>query len=255
MLIRPDGVVVASQPLGTAGMIVAALPIGGAPTPYVRWGWLIAPLAVLGALVAAAPVAWAAVQRQPAAAGRLVLAVAAPGVVVAVDRIFHDDPGGPGWAASVVLLIVSGIVGRGVLLDRGGVLRSAAISLAVTGALVLAMRAAYAQYGLEFLVGPAGGPWMPWLLVNVARGTAVEAWLRGAVFGRAMPVGGWPLAVLLPAALGVAMYTGMPQEIVFWNLFTGVAFGAIRWWSRDAIGLGPARGLGDAVVASLGSLR
>jgi hypothetical protein len=255
MLIRPDGVVVASQPLGTAGVITGALPVGGPPTPYVRWGWLIAPVAAFGTLVAAAPIAWTAVRRQRAAAFRLVVAVAAPGLVVAVDRMLQNDPGGPGWPATIIVLVMSAVVGRGVLFSRAGVVRSVAVSLAVTGALVLAMRAAYAQYGFDLPVGPTDGRWMPWLLFNAARGTAVEAWLRGAVLGRAMPLGGWPLAVLLPAGLGVAVYAGMPQEIVFWHLFTSVGFGAIRLWTQDAIGLGPARGLGDAVVAALTNLR
>jgi hypothetical protein len=255
MLIRPDGVVVASQPLGTAGVITAALPVGGPPTPYVRWGWLIAPFAALAAMVAAAPIAWTAVRRQQAEAFKLAVAIAAPGLVVAVDRMLQDDAGGLRWPAAIILLIVSAVVGRGVLFSRAGVVRSAAVSLAVTGVLVLAIRAAYAQYGFELPVGPTDGPWMPWLLLNVARGTAAEAWLRGAVFGRAMPIGGWPLALLLPAGLGVAVHAGMPQEIVFWHLFTCVGFGAIRLWTQDAIGLGPARGLGDAVVASLTSLR
>jgi hypothetical protein len=79
--------------------------------------------------------------------------------------------------------------------------------------------------------------------------------LRGAVFAAALPLGGWPLAVALPAALGVWLHAGQPQEVVFWHLFTGSAFGVIRLWTRDAVGLGPARGLGDAVVAGLAGLR
>ncbi|MDR7420247.1 MAG: apolipoprotein N-acyltransferase, partial [Armatimonadota bacterium] len=46
MLIRPDGTVVAAQPIGSAGVLVASLPVGGPLTPYVRWGWVVAPLAL-----------------------------------------------------------------------------------------------------------------------------------------------------------------------------------------------------------------
>jgi hypothetical protein len=201
------------------------------------------------------PIVWTAAARPQAAAGRLAVAIGVPGAVIAIDRVARDGPEGLGWPAALILLIVGAVVGRGVVLGREGVLRSGVASLVVTGVLVLAMRSAYAQYGFELPVGPTDGTWMPWVLISVVRGLAMEVWLRGAVFGRAVPVGGWPLAVLLPAALGVLMHARMSQEIVFWHLFTGVGFGLIRLWAGDAIGLGPARGIGDAVIASLVSLR
>jgi hypothetical protein len=86
-------------------------------------------------------------------------------------------------------------------------------------------------------------------------GVAIEAWLRGAVFARAERVGGWALAAALSTTLAVAAQVGRPQEILYWHLLTGLIFSAIRLWSKDAVGLGPARGLGDAAISALANLR
>jgi hypothetical protein len=51
------------------------------------------------------------------------------------------------------------------------------------------------------------------------------------------------------------VHLGQPQELLFWHLLTGFVFSAIRSWTKDAVGLGPARGLGDAAILALASLR
>jgi apolipoprotein N-acyltransferase len=255
MLIRPDGTVVAAQPIGSAGVLVASLPVGGPRTPYVRWGWVLGPVLLAGAVLAASPLVGVTVRARPNAAVRLALAVAIPGAVYALDRALGGRPDEPRVVTSLLVLIACLLVARGTLCHWPRIGLSAAASLVVTAVLLAAMRAAYAQYGFTLPVGPADGRWPAWLGVSVLAGTATEAWLRGAVFGAALPVGGWPLAVVVSTVLGVAMRAGQPQEIAFWHLFTCVGFGAIRLWTRDALGLGPARGVGDAVVLGLLSLR
>ena len=255
MLILPDGAVLASQPLGTKGVLVAAVPVGGPRTPYVRWGWLIAPLALAAWLVAAAPIAWAAVRRSEAAALRLAAVIALPGAVFFADRVLGLGGRAPAVLTSVVVMALCAAMTRGRLFNRRGALLSAAVSLTVTALLVLAMRAAYAQYGFHLPVGPPDGRWMPWLAASLLGGVAVEVWLRGAVFVAALPLGGWPLAVVFSTLLGVALHLGQPQEVLFWHLFTGVGFAAIRLWTGDAVGLGPARGLGDAAIQAVVNLR
>jgi hypothetical protein len=157
--------------------------------------------------------------------------------------------------ASGLLLAAAWAAAPGRLFDRRGLRRSLPVSLAGTVALLAAMRAAYAAYGFDVAIGPPDGAWLPWVVPWLAQGVAVEAWLRGAVMGRAQDVGGWPLGLALSTGLGLLLHLGRPQEIVHWYLFTSLGFGLLRLWTRDAAGLGPARGLGDAVVAALASLR
>jgi membrane protease YdiL (CAAX protease family) len=129
------------------------------------------------------------------------------------------------------------------------------VALAVTFVLVVAMRSGYARYGYQtpFLV-PAGG-WLAGGALLLTAGIATEAWLRGAVFAAAESFGGWPLAAVLSTILGVVLHLGAPQELILWHILTGLFFSGLRLWTRDAVGLGPARALGDAAFAALGSLR
>jgi apolipoprotein N-acyltransferase len=255
MLIRPDGVVVAEQALGTAGVLVAALPVSGRVTPYVRWGWLLAPLAAVAWVVVASPAAWAAVRRRRTAALRLGAAVVVPGVVWVTARLLGEGDDQAPLVASVLMLAASRALAPGRLLDRRGVWASLFASVAVTLVLIGALRATYAAYGFHVAVGPTDGRWLGWIARWIVQGVAVEVWLRGAVFGRALDLAGWPLALALSTVLGVAVHAGRPQEIVYWYLFTSAGFGALRLWTRDAVGLGVARGLGDAVVVGLAALR
>jgi apolipoprotein N-acyltransferase len=255
MLILPGGAILAAQPLGTKGVLVAAVPVGGPRTPYVRWGWLIAPLALAGWLVAAAPIGWAAVRRSKAAALRLAAVIALPGAVFLADRVLGFERQAPAALTSLVVIGLCAAMTRGRLFNRRGVLPAAAVSLTVTVLLVLAMRAAYAQYGFHLPVGPPDGRWISWLAAASVGGLAIEVWLRGAVFTAAVPLGGWPLAVALSTALGIALHLGQPQEVIFWQLFTGVLFAAIRLRTGDAVGLGPARGWGDAAMQAVVNLR
>jgi apolipoprotein N-acyltransferase len=255
MLIRPDGRVVASQPLGTAGVLAAELPVGGPVTPYVRWGWLIVPLGLAVWLAALAPLTWEAWRRRPNESLRLAAAVGVPGVVAGIMVLLREVWGVSGWWDGLPLLAAAVVVGRGHLLNRRGTLASLALSLSVTAVLVISMKAAYAGYGFTLSIGPADGSWTIWVVTHLIRGIALELWLRGAVFGRALPVGGWAAALVLSTALGVGLHAGQPQEIIFWHFFTCLAYGLIRARTGDASGLGPARGFGDAVLLGLTGLR
>jgi hypothetical protein len=255
MLILPNGRVVGAIPLGTAGVLAALLPVGGPLTFYVRWGWLLAPLAAAAWLLAAAPLAVRAIVRRSRAWLRLVALVIVPGSIFVAEHWLNADPLRPPIVASLVALIVGLGMGRSRAFGRRRAAISLGASLLLTGFLILAMYAAYTRYGFHMRIGPPDGRWLPWVLVSVLAGTGVETWLRGAVFGAGEVAGGWPLAVLCATLAGVVIHLGAPQEILFWHLLTGLLFGAIRLWTKDAIGLGPARGLGDAVILALATLR
>lgn len=258
MLIGPDGAVQRSLPLDTAGVLVTSLPVGGPTTPYVSWGWLVAPLAVAAWLLAAAPAAIAALLRRPAAASRLVAAVVIPAVPWVMGRLLAPGGSGPGLLAALGVLLASVLIGKGHLLDRRGIWASVSVSLGATGLVVWAMRTAYAQYGFHVPTAlPADGG-LAALLGCILSGIAIEAWLRGAVFASAQELGGWVLAVAASTAMGVGLYigwAGVPQEILFWHLLTSAGYGLLRVRTGDAVGLGPARGLGDAVILALSGLR
>jgi len=156
------------------------------------------------------------------------------------------------------VLLASMLVGQGRLLNRRGIWASAAASLGGTGLVVWAMRAAYAQYGFQVPGGVPGNGGLVAILGYMLVGIAVEAWLRGAVFSAAEELGGWVLAVAVSTGMGVGLYLGLarvPQEILFWYLVTGAGYGVLRARTRDAVGLGPARGLGDAAILALSGLR
>ena len=257
MLIRPDGQIAGSLPVGAEGVLMASLPVGGPTTPYVRWGWLLGPLAVVGWLAATAP-AWAARLRQaPHAAGLLVLTVVIPPLPWVLLRL--GDVGGaagwPAWLGPLALFAAAAVLGRGTLFTRRGVLISAGASLALTGALVAIMRAAFAQYGFTVPFDPPAGGWLWGGGRLIVSGVAVEAWLRGAVFSRAERLGGWVLATGLSTGLGIGLHLGAAQEVLLWHLLTGVGFSLLRLRTRDAVGLGAARGFGDAAVYALAGLR
>ncbi len=255
MLIRPDGTVAGSLPQATRGVLVAALPVGGPATPYVRWGWLLGPLAVAGWLVVAAPLGLAAIRRQQAAALGLAVAIIVPGIAWLVGQRFGPEEGILHWLVIPVMLGAVFVIGRGQLFNRRSVWISAAVSLAVTGVLIGAMRLAYARYGFQMPINPPAAGWGWGGLQLIAGGIALETWLRGAVFASAVRLGGWVFGIITSTALGILIYSGAPQEIVFWHLITGIGFGILRTRTGDAAGLGPARGFGDAAVLSLAGLR
>lgn len=258
MLVGPDGAVLSSLPVDTSGVLVASLPVGGPATPYVLWGWMAAPLALAVWLLVAVPAGVAFLRRRPAAAWRLAAAMAIPALPWVLGRLLAPGSHGPGPVAALGVLLASILVGRGHLLNRRGVWVSAAVSLAATGLLVWAMRSAYAQYGFHVPVGVPAGGWLVAILGYVLGGIAIEAWLRGAVFAAARELGGWVFAVAVSTCMGVGLYLGItwvPQEILFWHLVTSVGYGLLRARTGDAVGLGPARGLGDAAILALSGLR
>ncbi|MDI6772476.1 MAG: apolipoprotein N-acyltransferase [bacterium] len=258
MLIGPDGTVLRSLPLDTAGVLVASLPVGGPATPYVLWGWLVAPAAAAVWVMAAAPIGIAALRRRPAAAWRLVAALTIPAVPWIMGRLLAPGGDGPGPLVALGVLVASILVGRGHLLNRRGIWASAAASLGGTGLVVWAMRAAYVRYGFQVPGGVPGDGWLVAILGYALGGIAIEAWLRGAVFSAAQELGGWVFAVVVSTAMGVGLYLGMawvPQEILFWYLITSAGYGLLRLRTGDAVGLGPARGLGDAAILALSGLR
>jgi hypothetical protein len=262
MLIRPDGVVVGALAVGTEGVLAAAVPVGGRTTPYVRWGWLLGPLAVAVWLIAAAPVWLAVLRRSPAATARLVLSVVVPGAVWILGRWWTASAAPQAaalwpvaWPVLVALLAAAMTTGRGDLLAPRGTWICAGASLTLTALLVLAMRQGYTQYGFTVPLEPPAGGWLWGGLHLVASGVAVEAWLRGAAFAAAERLGGWAAATGLSTGLGIALHLGAPQEVLLWQLLTGIGFSVLRLWTRDALGLGAARGLGDAAVFGLAGLR
>ncbi|MGQ0548093.1 MAG: apolipoprotein N-acyltransferase [Armatimonadota bacterium] len=255
MLIRPDGTVVGSLPIGSRGVLAAALPAGGPPTPYMRWGWLVGPLAVAAWLAAAAPLALDVFRRHWNHATRLAIAILIPGVVWMLGRLTAPDEGQRHGLLILLMLITVVALGRGHLFNVRGVWISAVLSLALTALLISVMRIAYAQYGFQMPINTPAGGWAVGSGLIVAGGIALEAWLRGAVFGAAAQIGGWVLGTVVSTVLGILIHWGLPQEIVYWHLVTGLGFSLLRAWTRDALGLGIARGLGDAAVLSLAGLR
>ncbi len=255
MLIRPDGTIVGTVPLGTAGVVTASVPVGGPLTPYVRWGWVVAPLALTAWMVVLAPAGFAAIRRHPAAAWNLAVAIVVPAIPWTINRLLVPDLDVLTPLAAAGILLGSLVVGRGRLFNRRGVLASAGASLVATGLLILVMSAAYARYGLRVPFGPFPGASAAWGMQRILNGVALEVWLRGAVFAAAAPVGGWGLGIATSTLLGIVLRLGAPQEVLFWSLLTGVGYGALRAWTGDAAGLGPARGLGDAAIFALSGLR
>jgi apolipoprotein N-acyltransferase len=255
MIIRPGGAIAGALPLDTKGVLVAAVPVHAASTAYVLWGWLLGPLCAAGWVAAIAPQMLRAIAQRQAAAARLMAAVAVPAVPVLIGRWLGLEDGMGAWPVWLATLGAAVLVGRGALTNRRGMLISAPVSLAVTLVLVVAMRLGYAHYGYQTpILAPAGG-WLAGGALLLTAGIATEAWLRGAVFAAAESLGGWPLAAVLSTILGVVLHRDAPQELILWYILTGVLFSGLRLWTRDAAGLGPARALGDAAFAALGSLR
>jgi apolipoprotein N-acyltransferase len=255
MLIRPDGTVVDSLPLGTKGVLSGALPMGGPPTPYVLWGWLLAPMAVLGWLVAAAPVGIAVVRARSAAFVGLLFAIFVPAIPWLLGRALLPGDGALHPAAALAVLGAAWFVSPGQIARLRAIPATLGISLVAVGALLWVMQMSYAHYGLYMTVDPPVGGWIIGGLQVIVSGIAIEAWLRGAVYGRAEAFGGWVFAAFVSAFLGMGLYPGAPQEIVFWHLLTGLGFAIVRARTGDAVGLGPARGLGDAAIVALAGLR
>jgi apolipoprotein N-acyltransferase len=255
MIIRPGGAIAGALPLDTKGVLVAAVPVHAASTAYVLWGWLLGPLCAAVWVAAITPQVVRAIEQRQAAAARLMAAVAVPAVPVLIGRWLGLEDGMGAWLVWLATLGAAVLVGRGALTNRRGMLISAPVSLAVTLVLVVAMRYGYARYGYQPpFFAPAGG-WLAGGALLLIAGIATEAWLRGAVFAAAESLGGWPLAAVLSTILGVVLHLDAPQELILWYILTGVLFSGVRLWTRDAAGLGPARALGDAAFAALGSLR
>ncbi|MDR7533303.1 MAG: apolipoprotein N-acyltransferase [Armatimonadota bacterium] len=250
MLVRPDGQPVAEWPLGAAGVVTAALPWGGAPAPYARWGWLWEPVALGAGAGLVLHRAWPALRARGAAVRALGVALAVPGIVWLTGR-WAGDAGPGAWAAGLLLLLAAWRVGPRTFPVRGFWL-SLAGSLVVTGALAVAVVTAYARYGFSV---PVVRPTPASAIVLVLQATALEAWLRGAVLARAAALAGPAAGVAAAALVGAFLHVGDPQEVLLWHLLTGVVYGAIRLYSGDALGLGPARAAGDAVMMALARLR
>jgi apolipoprotein N-acyltransferase len=255
MIIWPDGRVAGSLPEGRHEVLAAAVPVGMPATPYVRWGWLMGPLTVAVWLGAAAPRAIGVLRSHATEFLRLAAAILVPGIVWLAGRAAAFDEGLARWLVIAVMLGAVAALGRRHLFRPRGTLVSAGLSIGFAGLLVAVMRMAYEQYGLRMpVVAPVGG-WVWGGLQMIAGGIALEGWLRGAVFGSATRIGGSVLGAVISTIIGILAHWGLPQEIVYWHLVTGLAFSVIRARTGDAVGLGIGRGLGDAAVMSLAGLR
>ncbi len=251
MVITPDGQPVVRQPLNTAGVIAAAVPWGGPPAPYARWGWLWEPAALVAGTGLVLRRAWPWLRARRAEIGALGVALAGPGAIWLAGRWVGDV--GPGaWTAALVLLVAAWRAGARAPVDARGVWLSMAGSLVVTGVLAVVMVAAYARYGFSL---PLTAPAPAAALLMVLQASALEAWLRGAVLTRAAALGGPAAGVAIAALAGAFLRVGAPQEVFLWYVLTGLVFGLIRLYTGDAFGLGPARAAGDAVVMALAQLR
>ncbi len=257
MIVGPDGSIDRVLPLGASGVIVRAVPVGSRVTFYARAGWLLGPLALAGWFLLLACWAAAEIRRKGRSASALILAAALPAVPLVAERVLAPGPVGalPGPLTSVAMLAACVVTGSGHLFGRRGAAPGGVGAAALVALLVLAMRSAYAGQGFAVPLGPPDGDWILGGAHALLAGVATEAWLRGAVYGHAERIGGWVLGTATSTALGMLLYLGGPQELMFWHLITGAAFGLIRARSRDAVGLGPARGLGDAAVSALAGLR
>ena len=254
MIIRPGGAIAGALPLDTKGVLVAAVPVHAASTAYVLWGWLLGPLCAAVWVAAIAPQMLRAIAQRQAAAAKLMAAVAVPAVPVLIGRWLGLEDGMGVWLVWLATLGAAVLVGRGSLTNHRGILISVPVSLAVTFVLVMVMRTGYARYGYQPPVLVPVDGWVAGGALLLTAGIATEAWLRGAVFAAAESLGGWPLAAVLSTILSVMLHVGAPQELILWYILTGVLFSGLRIWTRDAAGLGPARALGDAAFAALGSL-
>jgi hypothetical protein len=235
-------------------VLVAALPVGGAPTPFIRWGWLIAPAAVLAWLAATAPAAVAFLRARSGDARVASAALFIPALLWLTGRLLDVRASWAAWVAPAAVIAVCVALARGGVVSRRGVAFSFIASAGLTLFWVLAMRWAYARYGFDLPLAEAVSRPAPMAAALLA-GVATEVWLRGALFGSAVRLGGWPTAVVASTAVGIALQYGRPQEIVFWHLFSGIAFAAIRLRSGDAVGLAPARAFGDTVLQTLAGIR
>jgi apolipoprotein N-acyltransferase len=254
MLIRPDGTVVADSRLGVETVLVAALPVGGPSTPFVKWGWLIVPAAVVGWLAAAAPAGLRFLGTRSGDVRPAVALLIVPALLWTAGRTL-EARGAPGASfAHLAVIALCIFLGRRHLYSRRGFRASLLASLGVTAFWVVAMRWAYAQFGFSVAFLP-----QDWGQGHIAgallAGFAAEIWLRGALFGAALRLGGWSAALVASTAVGIALQHGRPQEVVFWHLFSGVIFGVIRLRTGDAVGLGPARAFGDTVFQALSRIR
>ncbi|MGH7184948.1 MAG: apolipoprotein N-acyltransferase, partial [Pseudomonadota bacterium] len=211
MIIRPSGAVAGTLPLGAEGVLVAAVPVHPALTPYVLWGWLLGPLCAAVWIAAISPQALRVIEHRPAATVRLIAAAGIPAIPVIVGRWLALEDGLGAWLVWLAMFGAAVVVGRRHLTNRRGLLVSAPVSMAVTFMLILAMRSGYARYGYGVpLVAPLDG-WLAGGALLLAAGIATEAWLRGAVFAAAESLGGWPLAVVLSTLLGVVLHLDAPQ--------------------------------------------
>jgi apolipoprotein N-acyltransferase len=254
MLIRPDGVVVASSPLGVEAVLVAAMPVPVGRTPFVQWGWLIAPAAVVGWIVAAAPATSTFLGRRKTNTRVAAAALIGPGLLWMAARILEGRYLLGAAFIYGVMIAACWVVARSSLFSRPGFPASLLASTAITVAWVVAMRVAYAQFGLDLRLVPSSADAGRVVLALLA-GFATEMWLRGALFDSALRLAGGPAALIITTIVGVALQYDRPQEIVFWHMFSGAIFGAIRLRTGDAVGLGPARAFGDTVLQALARIR
>lgn len=260
MIVDPRGRVLARLPLGEKGMLVTEIP-AAVPTPYLRGGWLVGPLALAVLALLSVPPAAGAVRAwwgEPAFR-RLIGTLMWPGVLMVVQlMLLPVVPFVARWILPAVVLIVLWATAggwRGMAFRPRRAWLSALLGMAVVAVLSTVMVSAYTRYGFFLRVVPPPGGWVAGLAALLFGALAWEGWLRGAVFSAAEAWRGPATAVLVSTLVPLVVSSGGSSEVLIWSLLVGAVFGGIRLFTGDALGLALPRAAGLVILGMVTVLR
>ena len=259
LIVDPLGQVRGHLPLDREGWLVAHVP-ASIPTLYVAGGWMFAPAVTTLVALMLLPSAGRAVRTawQEPAFRRLALALAGPGMLVALQRPMERlvVPAGA-WVLPVAILLVARAVvgGEGLAFRPRRAPLSALLGLAVVGGLGTVMISAYGRYGFLLQPAPPPGGWLVGGVPLLLGALAWEGWLRGAVFTAAWAWRGTAAALVASTLPPLLVLPARPPEVLIWSFLVGGAFGFIRLGTGDALGLALPRAAGLALLGMLSVLR